>query len=326
MASFATEALRKVSLVGQHRTAVVVGGTLGIGAAIARHLAKLGCSRIVIFGRNEARGEAVLEDLHRISSKADGFVAEFVKGELSDSQSMRTAADNLQKAGGIDYLVMCQKGLPTGTINENADGYDTPFAVQAISRFTLAYLLTKRGALASGASVISIAAQGQTLDDLSVDDLSLKGRLSTGSQTTMFLNQSKRDSCVLDAFHEELNIRYPQYRYFHLSPGLVSSEQFDVNKFPGIMKYAVWFGQRLIGTTPDKYALLPVYLLTAAPASSERYFDSKLKPKRIGKWAADPENREKLWKKLVSIIGENEGQVSAPVEVWAQSEGGVTAG
>ncbi|KAJ6451626.1 hypothetical protein C8R45DRAFT_1124728 [Mycena sanguinolenta] len=310
MAAIAENALRKVSLDGQHKTAVIVGGTLGIGAAIARLLSKLGCSRIVIFGRNEARAATVLEDVRRISPQADGLTVEFVKGELSDSQSMRMAVGELQKAAGdigIDYLVMCQKGLPTGTINENADGFDTPFAVQAISRFALAYLLTKRGALAPSAAVISIAAQGQTLDDLSIDDLSLKERLATGvSQTTMFLNQSKRDSCVLDAFHEELNIRYPQYRYFHLSPGLVSSEQFDVNKFPGIMKYAVWFGQRLIGTIPDKYAILPVYLLTAAPASSDRYFDSKLNPKRIGKWAADAGNREKLWEKLVSIIGESQ--------------------
>jgi hypothetical protein len=39
---------------------------------------------------------------------------------------MCAAAEALQKAGGeagIDYLVMCQKGLPTGTINENADGW-----------------------------------------------------------------------------------------------------------------------------------------------------------------------------------------------------------
>ncbi|KAJ7863470.1 hypothetical protein B0H14DRAFT_2574856 [Mycena olivaceomarginata] len=282
MASVAAQALQKVSLVGQHKSAVIVGGTLGIGAAIA-----------LIFGRDEARGAAVLEDLRRLSPEAVTVQLEFVKGELS----MCAAAEALQKAGGeagIDYLVMCQKGLPTGTINENADGYDTAFAVQAISRFALAYLLTKRRALASGASVMSIAAQGETLDDLFVDDLSLARRLATGiSQTTMFLDQSKRDSCVLDAFHEELNIRYPKYQYFHLSPGLVSTEQFDVNKFPGLMKYAVWFGQRLIGTTPDKYAILPVYILTDGTVDHRQ-------------WAADRGNREALWAKLVGILGENQ--------------------
>ncbi|KAK7023059.1 hypothetical protein R3P38DRAFT_3396670 [Favolaschia claudopus] len=307
MASTAEQALQKVSLLGQQKTAVIVGGTLGIGAAIARHFAKLGCSRIVIFGRNETRGAAVLEALRALSPKEASIKLEFVQGDLSDRKSMCESVDAIQMASdnSIDYLIMCQKGLPTGTIDKNADGYDTAFAVQAISRFVLAYLLTKRGALAPGASVLSIAAQGQSLDDLSADDLSLERHLASGiSQTSMFLNQSKRDSCVLDAFHEELNIRYPQYRYFHLSPGLVSSEQFDVNKFPGFMKYAVWFGQKLVGTTPDKYATLPVYLLTAAPASADRYFDNKLKPQKLGNWAADAGNREALWNKLVDIIEE----------------------
>lgn len=78
------KALQAISLVGQHKSAVIVGGTLGIGAAIARHLAKLGCSRIVIFGRNEARGAAVLEELKRLAPKdAAPVEVEFVQGELS---------------------------------------------------------------------------------------------------------------------------------------------------------------------------------------------------------------------------------------------------
>lgn len=81
--------------------------------------------------------------------------------------------------------------------------HDTAFAVQAISRWAIAYLLTTRGALAPNAIVMSIANQGQSLDDLSVEDLSLKGRLAAGkSATAMFMDQSKRDSTVLDSTFE----------------------------------------------------------------------------------------------------------------------------
>ncbi|KAJ7183514.1 hypothetical protein C8R46DRAFT_1067183 [Mycena filopes] len=293
------------SLVEHRKTAVIIGGTLGIGAAIARCLAKLGtCTRIIIFGRDEARAEKVLEDLRELAPKDSALEVELVKGDLSDKKGMLATVEALQISGGvagIDYLVMCQKGLPTGTVNENSDGYDTPFAIQAISRFALAYLLTKRGALAPGAAVMSIAATGESLDDLSVEDLSLSGTLSTGiSKTALFLRQSKRDSSVLDAFHEELNIRYPSYRYYHLSPGLVSTEHFDVNKFPGIMKYAVWMGQRFTGHQPHTGAIL------LAPPSKDRYFDSKLNPKPLGRWAAEAGNREALWKRLVEIFGEED--------------------
>jgi hypothetical protein len=50
---------------------------------------------------------------------------------------------------------------------------------------------------------MSICNQGQSLDDLSVDDLSLKARFATGrSATALFMDQSKRDSTVLDSCFE----------------------------------------------------------------------------------------------------------------------------
>jgi hypothetical protein len=55
------------------------------------------------------------------------------------------------------------------------------------------------------------------------------------------------------------------------------------------------------------YFLRCIYpqILTAAPSTTDRYFDSKLNPTRIGKWAANPQNRKALWAKLVEIVGEN---------------------
>ncbi|KAJ7660571.1 hypothetical protein B0H17DRAFT_1095066 [Mycena rosella] len=305
----AAKALQSVSLAGQNKTAVIVGGTSGIGAAVARSLAKLGCSKIIISGRNEARGTAVLEVLRGLAPKGTKIDAQYVKVDVSDTQGMRAAAEALQKAAGdagMDYLVMSQNGVPTGTMNKNADGYESGFALQAISRFALMYLLTTRGALAPNAAVMSVCNQGQSLDDLSVDDLSLEGQFTAGlSKTTFFMNQSKRDSSVIDAFYEEFNIRYPQYRYFHLYPGLVNTEDFDYNLFPGFLKYGAWLGMKLIGTTPDQYANLPVYVLTAPPESTkDRYFTSTLAPGTLGKWAADKGNREALWPKLLDIIGE----------------------
>ncbi|KAJ6564072.1 hypothetical protein B0H19DRAFT_991160 [Mycena capillaripes] len=313
MAPNAAAALKNVSLVGQNKTAVVVGGTLGIGAGVARLLAKIGCSRVIILGRNETRGKAVLEVLKKLAPKENKIVVEFVKGDLSDSKGMRAAATALQQVvsdGGIDYLVMSQNGTPAGhNMKDNADGHDTAFAVQGISRFALAFLLTTGGALAPNAIVMSVCNQGQTLDDLSIDDLSLKRRFAAGeSATTLFMNQSKRDSVVIDSTFEELNIRYPHYRYFSLWPGLVKTEEFDPNFAPGFIKYLMWVGIRLIGTTPDEYANFPVYVLASPEASktlgSAKYFDRKLNTTPLGKWSQDPKNREALWEKLKEIIGE----------------------
>ncbi|KAJ7924206.1 hypothetical protein B0H13DRAFT_1978966 [Mycena leptocephala] len=313
MAPNAAAALKNVSLVGQDKTAVVVGGTLGIGAAVGRLLAKLGCSRIIIMGRNETRRKAVLEVLKKLVPEGGRIEVELVIGDVSDAKGMRAAVSSLQEAAGdagIDYLIMTQGGVPAGTgIKDNADGHDTAFAVQAISRWAIAYLLTTRGALAPNAIVMSIANQGQSLDDLSVEDLSLKGRLAAGkSATAMFMDQSKRDSTVLDSTFEELNIRYPQYRYFSLWPGLVQTEEFDSNLVPGYIKIFMWVGMKLIGTTPDQYANFPVYILAAPEAQRTlgegKFFDRVLNPAALGRWSTDPGNRRALWEKLKAIIGE----------------------
>jgi hypothetical protein len=55
-----------------------------------------------------------------------------------------------------------------------------------------------------------------------------------------------------------------------------------------------------------QYLYNRVQILTTAPSTTDRYFDSKLNPKRIGKWAADRGNREALWEKLVGILGETQ--------------------
>ncbi|KAJ7873559.1 hypothetical protein B0H13DRAFT_2280069 [Mycena leptocephala] len=68
---------------------------------------------------------------------------------------------------------MTHGGVPAGTnIQDNADGHDTAFAVQAIQHWALAYLLTTRRALAS-----------KSFDGLSVEDLSLKARLAAGTSS-----------------------------------------------------------------------------------------------------------------------------------------------
>ncbi|KAJ7119701.1 hypothetical protein C8R44DRAFT_921985 [Mycena epipterygia] len=297
MAPNAAKELENVTLVGQHKTAVVTGATMGMGAAVARHLAKLGCSHVIILGRNETRGKGVLEDMKKLAPKEGKVEVEYVRGDLSDAQGMRAAAAALQKAAGdhaVDYFVMCQNGVPTGTIIPNADGDDTALAIQAISRFALAYLLTTGGALAPNAIVLSIANVGQTLDDLRVDDLSLRGKLAAGSsKLSLFLNQSKRDSC-------EFNARYPQFRYFHQWPGLVATEEFSTNGFPLPIRLGMWVGMKLIGTTPEQFANYPVY----KTLGSGKYFDYKLNPIQPGKWAKDPKNRAELWEKLKEIISE----------------------
>jgi len=93
------------------------------------------------------------------------------------------------------------------------------------------------------------------------------------------------------------------------SVGLVSSENFAFDFFPVILRPAAWLGMQLIGQTPDQFAPAPVYILVSPDAekalgAGQRYFNWKLSPGKLGKWPANPQNREALWEKLKEIIGE----------------------
>src|SRR3712207_1587315 len=82
-------------------TALVTGATSGIGRAIATDLAAHG-ARVIVSGRDLARGEQVVEQIRAAGGRAD-----FVAGPLSDEASARGLAGRALDIGGgrVDILV-----------------------------------------------------------------------------------------------------------------------------------------------------------------------------------------------------------------------------
>src|SRR6266481_5145007 len=77
-------------------TALVTGATTGLGEAIAHRLARDGM-RIIVVGRDAARGAAVVEQI-----ETEGGQATFIAADLSDPADIVRLAF---EAGDIDVLV-----------------------------------------------------------------------------------------------------------------------------------------------------------------------------------------------------------------------------
>lgn len=88
-------------------SAVVVGGTSGIGFASAEALLKAGVARMRIVGRNPERAAFAVDDLRRIDEKAD--VGALVLDCADGAEAERMAEAAARGMEGIDLLV-CSPG------------------------------------------------------------------------------------------------------------------------------------------------------------------------------------------------------------------------
>jgi NAD(P)-dependent dehydrogenase (short-subunit alcohol dehydrogenase family) len=102
------------------RTALVTGGTSGIGEATAELLAEEGAN-VALTGRNRERGDAVVESI-----RARSGVALFVQADVRSSADCRRAVDaTVEEFGGLDVLVN-NAGVyfPADTLDCTEDEWD----------------------------------------------------------------------------------------------------------------------------------------------------------------------------------------------------------
>jgi NAD(P)-dependent dehydrogenase (short-subunit alcohol dehydrogenase family) len=152
-------ALPMASLQG--KTCVITGGTDGIGRVAAERIAELG-ARMILVGRNRAKGEAVRELL----AEADHAV-ELLYGDLgSIAECRRIAREIGERTDRIDLLLL-NAGAIFQRRETTVDGLERTFALNHMGYFLLGNLLlnlVKRAAPARIVIVASEAHRGATLD------------------------------------------------------------------------------------------------------------------------------------------------------------------
>ena len=107
-------------------TALITGGTSGIGRAAANKLAQLGIHTIVV-GRNAERGEQTVADI-----RTAGGTADFLASDLRDASSAREVARRAVEVGNgqVDILINNAGIYPFGPTHDTTEEvFDSVYAL-----------------------------------------------------------------------------------------------------------------------------------------------------------------------------------------------------
>ena len=127
-------------------TALITGGTSGIGRSVANKLAALGI-HVIVVGRNAERGQRTVAEIGAAGGKAD-----FVSSNLQDASSAREVARRAVELGGghIDILINNAGIYPFGPTHETTEEmFERVYALNVKAPYflvaELAPLMAKKG-------------------------------------------------------------------------------------------------------------------------------------------------------------------------------------
>ncbi len=127
-------------------TALITGGTSGIGRASANKLAKLGI-HVIVVGRNAERGERTIREI-----RAAGAQADFMSSDLRDASTTRQVAKRALELGKghVDILINSAGVFPFGPTHEMTEElFESVYSLNVKAPYflvaELAPLMAKRG-------------------------------------------------------------------------------------------------------------------------------------------------------------------------------------
>src|SRR6202521_6028110 len=127
-------------------TALITGGTSGIGRAVADKLAQSGV-HVMVVGRSVERGERTIAEIRAAGGKAD-----FISSDLRDAASARAVARKAVELGGghVDILINNAGVFPFGPTHETTEeSFDDGYALNVKASYflvaELAPLMAHRG-------------------------------------------------------------------------------------------------------------------------------------------------------------------------------------
>ncbi|MGW5383210.1 SDR family NAD(P)-dependent oxidoreductase [Nocardia sp. NPDC003963] len=152
------------------RTIVVTGGTTGIGRELASTYLGRG-DRVIIIGRDAAKGRGFLEEADRTGSGANAF---FIQADLGlVSENLRVVEEIRDRFPVLDALVLCARFFRSYR-RVTPEGFEHNFALYYLSRYLLGYGLVGQLEKSDRSIIVNIAGPGVTPGSVRWNDLEME--------------------------------------------------------------------------------------------------------------------------------------------------------
>ncbi|KAJ3753180.1 NAD(P)-binding protein [Lentinula raphanica] len=276
-------------------TAVFVGGTSGIGRAIAQTFARhtKGNSNIIIVGRNKSAADELISSFPKPPLDSPKVLHEFVPCDVSlISNVHKTTSELSQNLQQIDYLVLSSGVFIFTSRNETSEGIDDKMALSYYSRWTFIHdlmpLLQKSD---QGAKVYSILASGANAP-IDRDNMDLK---KEHTLSKMLAALTTYTNVAFQKFAKD----EPNMSFNHAFPGFVRSPMLIPSKwYWRIPYYLVYPVFSFMSVTPEVAGDIHFKALLEAPAGFNSY-DPKGQPMQYT--PADDETVELVWNHTIEM-------------------------
>ena len=136
------------------QTALITGGTSGIGRAAANKLAQLGI-HVIVVGRNAERGEKTVAEI-----RAAGGYADFISSDLHDASSARDVARQAIELGNghVDILINNAGIFPFGPTHETTeDMFESVYSLNVKVPYFLVAELAPRMAKRGKGAIVNVS-------------------------------------------------------------------------------------------------------------------------------------------------------------------------
>jgi len=269
--------------------AVFVGGTSGIGRAIAQAFARdtKGNAHIILCGRNRVAAEAVIASFPKPTSSQAKH--EFLQCDVALMKNVGVATSSLNsRLTKVNYLVVSSGILSTKGRDETTEGIDKKLALHYYARWKFIHdllpLMKNAKDAGEDAKAMSVLSPGHG-NKIDLDDFGLRKNFS-------LVNAAYAASTYSDLMIESFAEREPRASFIHIYPGIVRTPL--LGTWLKLLCYPV-------SVEPEECAEYMLHALLYASAGAKR-MDSKGDDMGMKSYYGTDEARKRLWEHTVEEV------------------------